>query len=553
MARTTRDEHADLPKPAAATPPTGPRRSRWRLVLTLPALLLALLGVAGLIPTIRSAPPPPSAHEPNRYPSGTGAANRLVIILAPQLGEREIPLLRAALLPAAPDAGAQFAIDRPGFSSFDDISLVLLAGNGPNGVTPPAPADQPPDTLVRSATGKGRRAVLLGPADWRALFGFSDPAPSGSSSPTPATETLLNGVGEALVAGDAPLIIVMARDLNARDLRDEPGNLRTLLAQLGAQLGPSDALLLVGGGGTIGESLHLSLGGAGIKQTPLRTMALNDIAPTCAVLLGLPYPSEVRGRISWSVLVADERRKAIATSGLARQRTWLAISAVPFGAQYPASLRVLASQLAEADAEIAQSRYDYGYQLSSSNLEQADRQLVALAGVAPLPTPRRAAWGLVIPCLVAALLAIGAVALVRAWGTLGAAAAGATTALILWSALAIFLQRAIVPNLLTVVALTAAHTLCGGLVSAWLARRWSRPRPRLAIDLLVLLAAFPAAICAYRYGLPWRLRLEESAPLFLWRSALLAPLGLLLTGYLALWFLQRRAATATTPTHQEAI
>ena len=68
-----------------------------------------------------------------------------------------------------------------------------------------------------------------------------------------------------------------------------------------------------------------------------------------------------------------------------------------------------------------------------------------------------------------------------------------------------------------------------------------------------LIAAFPAAICAYRYGLPWRLRLEESAPLFLWRSALLAPLGLLLTGYLALWFLQRRAATATTPTHQEAI
>jgi hypothetical protein len=429
--------------------------------------------------------------------------------------------------------------------SFDDISLVLLAGNGPSGVTPPVPADQPPDTLVRSVIGKGRHAVLLGPPDWRALFGVGNPAPSGSSAPTPATAALLSSAGDALAAGDAPLILVLARDLNARDLRDEPGSLREQLGQLGAHLGPSDALLLVGGGGTIGDALHLSLNGAGVKPTHSRTVALNDIAPTCAVLLGVPYPVEVRGRIAWSLLVADERRKALATSGLARQRTWLAISAVPFGAQYPAALRVLVGQLAEADAEIAQGRYDFGYQLSASNLDQADRQLVALAGVAPLPTPRRAAWGLVIPCLAAALLALGLVALARAWGTLGAALTGAGAALLLWLAFVIVLQRAIVPNLLIVVALTAAHALCGGLACAWLARRWSRPRPALAIDLLVLHAALPAAICAYRYGLPWRLRLEESAPLFLWRSSLLAPLGLLLTGYLALWLLHRREPRAS--------
>ena len=235
------------------------------------------------------------------------------------------------------------------------------------------------------------------------------------------------------------------------------------------------------------------------------------------------------------MLDADERRKATATSGLARQRTWLAISAVPFGAEYPDPLRILIGQLTEADAEIAQGRFDFGYQLSASNLDQADRQLVALAGVAPLPTPRRAAWVLVIPGLAAVLLTVGTLALARAWGTLTAGLAGAGATLVVWLAFAILLQRVIVPNLATVVAITAAHALCGGLVGAWLARRWSRPRPALAIDLLVLLAALPVTICAYRYGLPWRLRLEETAPLFLWRSALLAPLGLLIAGYAGVW------------------
>jgi hypothetical protein len=541
MARPPRDEEASPLDPVAAAPPEVPTRSRWRNLFAFPAILLALLGVAGLVPTIRSAPPPPPVREPNRYPSGAGMADRLLIVLAPQLGEDELPLLRAALQPGQPEGVARFAIDRPGFMSFDDISLVLLAGNGPSGVTPPAPADQPPDTLVRSVAGPGRRAVLLGPAEWRARFGFAEPAPSAASAPTAGT--LLSEASDALAAGDAPLVMVLARDLAGRDLRDESAATRAALGQLGAHLGPRDALLLVGGGGgVIGEPLRLSLSGAGVKRANLRSLALNDVAPTSAALLGAPYPSEVRGRIAWALLDADERRKATATSALARQRTWLAISAVPFGAEYPSSLRILIGQLTEADAEIAQGRFDFGYQLSASNLDQADRQLVALAGVAPLPTPRRAAWVLVIPCLAVVLLTVGALALARAWGTLSAGLAGAGTALVVWLACALLLQRVIVPDLATVVALTAAHALCGGLVGAWLGRRRSRPRPALAIDLLVLLTALPAAICAYRYGLPWQLRLEETAPLFLWRSALLAPIGLLAAGYAGVWGLARLPA-----------
>src|SRR5262249_38247659 len=85
------------------------------------------------------------------------------------------------------------------------------------------------------------------------------------------------------------------------------------------------------------------------------------------------------------------------------------------------------------------------------------------------------------------------------------------------------------------------HGMIGGVACAglagWLVGRGpaagslsSRPGWR-AVEALALLAALPAAICAYRYGLPWRLHLEETAPLFRWRSALLAPACLLLAGY----------------------
>ncbi|HEY8598268.1 MAG TPA: hypothetical protein VIL85_07545, partial [Thermomicrobiales bacterium] len=92
-----------------------------------------------------------------------------------------------------------------------------------------------------------------------------------------------------------------------------------------------------------------------------------------------------------------------------------------------------------------------------------------------------------------------------------------------------------------IVALVALQAAVGAGVCVLLARvfvgedagatGWrGRPGWR-ATELLVLLAAVPIAIAAYRYGLPWRLRLEETAPLFRWRSALLAPAALLLLGY----------------------
>src|SRR3712207_8766873 len=54
---------------------------------------------------------------------------------------------------------------------------------------------------------------------------------------------------------------------------------------------------------------------------------------------GVGYPSEARGRIAWSLLVADERHKAVATTALGRQRTTLAAHSLPLGTLYPQLLR----------------------------------------------------------------------------------------------------------------------------------------------------------------------------------------------------------------------
>lgn len=537
---------------AAPAPPVGPvapapqpqripwRRPRWRALTAIPAWALAILGIAGLISTIRSTPPLPPEHEPIRFVAGTPLAGRLVIVLVPQLDERGVTALREGLALAAPTTTTTFTIDRPGFASFDEISLQLLAGNVAGGVAPPTSVDltrQPPDTVARGVAGQGRGVALIGPADWRALFALTPP--SASAAPAiPKTGALLTEAREALAEDHSALVLVQLRDLTARDLRDDAA-IRGGLATVGASLDSGDTLLIVAGNG--GGDLRASLSGAGVKAGPPRSLAPNDFAPLCAVLLGAPYPSEARGRIAWPLLAGDEQHKAQATAALARQRTSLVANSLPFGAMYPPELLTTQTQLPAIDAAISAKQYAYAYQLAASAVDQADRLLATIADTATLPVPRRAAPWLVAAALALALYALLLALVGRPWGTFGAAAIGGGLALGVWIGSAYLLQRLVTPNPAFVVALIALQATIGAGACVLLARffvgergtaaGWrGRPGWR-ATELLVLLAAVPIAVVAYRYGLPWRLRLEETAALFRWRSALLAPVALLLLGY----------------------
>ncbi|CAA9580970.1 MAG: hypothetical protein AVDCRST_MAG18-3128 [uncultured Thermomicrobiales bacterium] len=539
---------------APSRPPRGRPDRRWprrRPLTAIPAWALAILGLVGLLSTIRSAPPTPPVREPVRFAAGAPLAARLIVVLAPQLDERGAAALREGLGTPLAAPRALFTIGRPGFASFDEVSLQLLAGNVAGGVAPPTSADlagQPPDTVARGVAGQERGVALIGPEEWRALFGLAAP-PAANPAPAPLkSAALLAETGEAVSARRAALVLVQLRDLNARELRED-GGVRGGLAALGVALDPRDALLIVAGGG--GGALRASLSGAGTRGGPTRALAPNDFAPLCAVLLGAPYPSEARGRIAWPLLVGDERQKAEATAGLARQRTALVANSLPFGSPYPAELLSAQEQHPPIDAAIDTGQYAYAYQLAASVVDQADRLLIAVADAPTLPVPRRAAPWLAAAALAFALYAFLLAFAGRVWGTLGAAFVGGLLALGVWVGSASLLQRLVAPHLAFVVALAALHALVGGGVCVWLVRLflgqgpvgagvagggadaagWRARSGWRATELLVLLAALPIAVAAYRYGLPWRLRLEETAPLFRWRSALIAPAALLLLGY----------------------
>ncbi len=540
------------PPPPRAAPRT--RAARWRRLLlrgrfwsAFPAWLVAALGIVGLLFTMRPTSMVPPVREPVRFASGAPLTARLVVILAPQLDERGLATLRGTLGTLGATPGAAATIARPGFASFDEAILQLFAGNVTGGAVPPVASESVgviPDTVVRSVAGQGRGVALIGPPAWKALFGVAAaPIPASSPGPSVAPVTSAALIAEARVtlgARQTTLLMLQLSDLTARDLRADGGALVGPLGDLAANLDARDGLLIVGGGGGNGDPLHLSLAGAGIGVTSGQDLALNDFAPTAAVLLGTPYPSEVRGRIAWSLLAADTRRKAEATVGLARQRAGLVVSTLPLGRPYPPELLAVQAQLTTLDATLAGGQTAYAYQLASSTVDQSDRLLLTAAEATPLPVSPRAAPWLMAACLGFALYALLLAGLARAWLALGAAAAGGIIALALWLAIDSYLQQLVVPRLEVVVGLTALLALCGGGGCVVLARflrgqalgGWVRTSWR-AVELLALLAVVPAAFCAYRYGLPWRLRLEETASLFRWRAALLAPAALLLAG--SLW------------------
>jgi hypothetical protein len=530
--------------PASGALPPG--WARWRWVLAVPALAIALLGLAGLALTTRvqqpRVPSTPEIPAPVRFVAGPPLTERLIVMLLPGLDDHGLAAFKTALGSGGGSEGVALTVARPEFASFDESVFLLLAGNLPssgNDSGPTAPPTTPPDTLVQSLLTQDRKVGLYGPPEWRKTFG-QEPA----EGPAPKVETLLNEGSDVLRArGNSPdLTILYLKDVAFRDdtVRTSAGDLAPELAAFGSVLGTRDTVLLIGGGGPSGSPLHLVLDGAGVRPTHARALALNDVAPTCAVLLGTQLPAEARGNIIWPVLAVSERDKAETTMALARQRAQLAVRAVPFGQPYPPLLKSAMLRFPTIETLVQDGQYSYGYQLASSSLDEANRAIGALATApAPLPTPRRASWPLVVLGIVAALYALGYALLQRRWGALAAAILGGALGLAAWSALTALARLVLGATMPALAVPRVVPAILAGIAAAWSGyfgrgRRTSvraALRSGTAVELLALFAALPAALFAYRYGVPWQLRFEETVPLFRWRAALLAPALCLVAGY----------------------
>ncbi|MGN6698423.1 MAG: hypothetical protein ACTHMR_09710 [Thermomicrobiales bacterium] len=536
--------HATPGSAARGDPPPG--WARWRWFLTIPALVIALLGLVGLALTARvqqpRAPSTPEAPVPVRFVAGPPLTERLIIMLLPGLDDHGLAAFETSLGGGVGGADTTLTVARPEFASFDEAAFLLLAGNLPpsGGDTgPTAPSAAPPDTLVQSLTTQNRAVALYGPPEWRKTFGQE-----AAEGPAPKVETVLNEGSDVLrTRGNSPdLTILYLKDVSFRDdtVRTPAGDLAPELAAFGSALGVRDTILLVGGGGPSGGPLHLLLGGAGVRTMHDRTLALNDVAPTCAVLLGTQLPAEARGNIVWPVLAVSERDKAEATMALARQRAQLAARVVPFGQPYPPLLKSAMLRFPTIETLVQDGQYAYAYQLASSSLDEANRAIGVLATApAPLPTPRRASWPLVALGIVAALYALGYAVAQRRWGALAAAILGGVLGAATWYALSALARLALGATTPALAVPRVVPALLAGSAAAWVGyvmrgRRGgirATVRAGAAVELLALFAALPAALYAYQSGVPWQLRFEETVPLFRWRAALLAPVLCLLAGY----------------------
>lgn len=519
----------------------GRQLPRWRWWTALPAWALALCGLLGLLTTTQPVAPQPAMREPVRFSAGAPLTDRLVLLLVPQLDERGTLALREALGGVVATPTSTVTIDRPDFASFDDVTLQLLAGNVTGGGVAPEPvsATSPiPDTLLRGVRSQGRTSLLIGPDSWRGLFGLQAGGTPVASSALGSNLIWLDRANQALTTPTAALIVVQLRDLTLKDLRDD-AEIQARIAALGGMLTGRDALVVIGGGNS--DALQVTFSGAGLAVSPIHTLPSNDFAPLCAVLLGAPYPFEARGRINWLLLSGSLQRKAEATAALARQRTNLVARAIPFGVAYPPELIVAETQHSVVDRALREGQYAYAYQLASSVLEQADRTLLTVGDLPTLPVPRRAAPWLAMVGVLVALYTLVIALWRRYWGSLSAALLGGLLALGVWLGSAYLLQRSITPGIGSVLTLVLAQALLGGGCAVWLVHLLQRlgggepgdelSREWRAVELLTLLAVLPLIVVAYRFGLPWRLRLDETRPLFYWRSALLAPPLVLAVGY----------------------
>lgn len=384
----------------------------------------------------------------------------------------------------------------------------LLSGAAPrhSGIVNDQQGATPPDHLFRQAERRGLRAIIVGSAVALPRRAGALPALAAASS---------NEVGavaaQALRAEPPPQLAVVVLDLARRQQFRGSALNEQLDAQLAAivnTLNPTRDTLVVtadhgllpdgGFGGNeraVGE-VPLVMWGAHVASGPLGRVSQRSIAPTVAVLLGLPLPAINGGRPLVEALTLDAPAQAEALYGWAVQRHALAF---PDAAQGYAPPAFIAAQQARASGD------------AQATIRAADAVVAALDAPAARDTAFDATyvWSVGVP------LALFAIAWVlgrqgRRWAAwLALPALGAELYLLGWALLFFVLGGGtmslswLYPNLssaLVSVSVWAALALViAALPLAWLAVGWGgrvavADLLRLGLVLNLLGAALVAAL-----------------------------------------------------------
>lgn len=269
----------------------------------------------------------PFAAPVARAPAAPPLARRVVLVVAD--GLREDASRRMPVLATLRERGASF-VSIAGQPSLSLPGWTMIATGAPqeiSGVTTNwYEGAVEVDSLFASAKDAGVRTAVVGSPGWQDLFGrwvtagagFPDPPEGSAEERVHAVSAAVTSAALRLLAGDPARLIVV--HLPSPDLMghafggaspqyaEAARRVDQHIGQILQRLDPaSDALVVTADHGHLDTGGHggwepvvlrtpLVLAGAGIRRLAGGVVGQQDIAPTVALLLGIPVPAHSAGR-----------------------------------------------------------------------------------------------------------------------------------------------------------------------------------------------------------------------------------------------------------------
>lgn len=319
---------------------SSPRYPERRvLALAAACTLFGLLGLLALTPSIRVLThyTPPIVMADRSASPGTALAERVVLVVlrgvsstdlsAPRDPWRFVQLRRRA------GEGA-YGIARAVLPSGDAPTWAALISGAPPEISGIVDAQEPGPlavpTLFDSLAARGQRsAVVASRTAWQSRATLGRPtrlalAPSASRVAEQAVEILRSPTEQ--------LVVILLDPGRVGTLEERRRQLDAQIDSVVGQLDPARDVLIItadhgyrpdgssGGGEAEVAELPLILWGRGIVSGPIGSAGQQDVAPTIATLLGLPYPA-YGGQPLLRVLRLDPAARARELARLLEART----------------------------------------------------------------------------------------------------------------------------------------------------------------------------------------------------------------------------------------